>query len=111
MPISVTALERTVVNVLNRPELAGGVEEVLKSLDLVRCLDPATVADYVELLDNQSVASVSGWWLEKRCAALGATDDVFARLGARLPRSKHYALSAQPGHAVLVEPWRLLLPP
>ncbi|AZO19766.1 hypothetical protein EJ070_03180 [Mesorhizobium sp. M1E.F.Ca.ET.045.02.1.1] len=29
---------------------------------------------------------------------------------ARLPRSKHYALGAEPGHAVLVEPWRVLLP-
>ncbi|WP_206517004.1 hypothetical protein [Mesorhizobium sp. M1A.F.Ca.IN.022.07.1.1] len=26
------------------------------------------------------------------------------------PRSKHDALGAKPGHAVLVEPWRALLP-
>ena len=64
--VRVTAVERTVVDVLHRPELAGGAEEVLKSLDLVRYLDPAKVADYVELLDNRSLASVSGWWLEKR---------------------------------------------
>ena len=109
--VRVTAVERTLVDVLHRPELAGGVEEVLKSLDLVRYLDPAKVADYVELLDNRSIASVSGWWLEKRRDALDVTDDVLARLRARLPRSKHYALGAQPGHAVLVEPWHVLLPP
>lgn len=108
--VHVTAVERTIVDVLHRPELAGGVEEVLKSLDLVRYLDPAKVADYVELLDNRSIASVSGWWLEKRRGALGVTDEVLARLRARLPRSKHYALSAQSGHAVLVEQWRVLLP-
>ena len=108
--VRVTAVERTVVDVLHRPELAGGAEEVLKSLDLVRYLDPAKVADYVELLDNRSLASVSGWWLEKRRAALGVTDNVLARLRARLPRSKHYALGAEPGDAVLVEPWRVLLP-
>ena len=108
--VRVTAVERTVVDVLHRPELAGGAEEVLKSLDLVRYLDPAKVADYVELLDNRSLASVSGWWLEKRRAALGVADDVLARLRTRLPRSKHYALGAEPGHAVLVEPWRVLLP-
>ena len=109
--VRVTAIERTVVDVLHRPELAGGAEEVLKSLDLVRYLDPAKVADYVELLDNRSISSVSGWWLEKRQSALGVTDDVLARLRGRLPRSKHYALGAEPGHAVLVEPWRVLLPP
>jgi predicted transcriptional regulator of viral defense system len=110
MAVRVTAVERTIVDVLHRPELAGGIEEVLKSLDLVRYLDPAKVADYVELLDNRSIASVSGWWLEKRRAALGVADGVLARLRARLPRSKHYALGAQSGHAVLVEPWRVLLP-
>ena len=109
--VRVTAVERTLVDVLHRPELAGGVEEVLKSLDLVRYLDPAKVADYVELLDNRSIASVSGWWLEKRRSALGITDDILTRLRAWLPRSKHYALGAEPGHAVLVEPWRVLLPP
>ena len=109
--VRVTAVERTIIDVLHRPELAGGAEEVLKSLDLVHYLDPAKVADYVELLDNRSIASVSGWWLEKRRSALGVTDDVLARLRARLPRSKHYALGAEPGHAVLVEPWRVLLSP
>jgi predicted transcriptional regulator of viral defense system len=108
--VRVTAVERTVVDVLHRPELAGGAEEVLKSLDLVRYLDPAKVADYVELLDNRSLASVSGWWLERRRGALGVADDILARLRTRLPRSKHYALGAEPGHAVLVEPWRVLLP-
>lgn len=109
--IRLTTAERTVVDVLHRPDLAGGVEEVLQSLELVRYLDPAKVADYVELLDNRSLASVAGWWLEKRRSALAVTDDVLARLRARLPRSKHYALGAEPGRAVLVEPWRVLLPP
>jgi hypothetical protein len=76
----------------------------------VRYLGPAKVADYVELLDNSSIASVFGWWLEKRRDALGVTDEVLIRLRAQLPRSKHYALGAQPGHAVFVEPWRVLLP-
>ena len=69
--VRVTAVERTVVDVLHRPELTGGAEDVLKSLDLVRYLDPAKVADYVEVLDNRSLASVSGWWLERRRGALG----------------------------------------
>src|SRR5260370_22573798 len=90
--VRVTAVERTIVDVLHRPELAGGVEEVLKSLDLVRYLDPAKVADYVELLDNRSIASVSGWWLERRRAPPGVSDDVLARRRARPPGPEHHAL-------------------
>jgi predicted transcriptional regulator of viral defense system len=82
-----TAVERTVVDVPHRPELGGRVEEVLKSLDLVRYLDPVKVADYVEMLDNPSLASIAGWWLETRRAALGVTDGYRGAMRARLPRS------------------------
>ena len=34
--IKITAIERTAVEVLHRPDIAGGAEEVLQSLDLVR---------------------------------------------------------------------------
>jgi predicted transcriptional regulator of viral defense system len=111
LAVRVTAVERTVVDVLHRPDIAGGAEEVLKSLDLVRHLDPAKIADYAALLDSRSIASVCGWWLEKRRTELGVTEDVLARLRARLPRSRHYALGAEPGRAVLVAPWQVLLPP
>lgn len=109
--IKVTAIERTVVDVLHRPDIAGAAEEVLQSLDLVRYLDPEKVVDYVELLGIRSLASLAGWWLERRRSALVIPESALDRLRALLPRSKHYALGAKPGDAVLVEPWRVLLPP
>lgn len=109
--VHVTAIERTAVDVLHRPDIAGGAEEVLQSLDLVRYLDPEKVADYVELLGIRSLASLAGWWLERRQSALGVPGNVLDRLRAWLPRSKHYALGARPGDAVFIEPWRVLLPP
>jgi hypothetical protein len=84
-----TAVERTVVDVPHRPELAGRVEEVPKSLDLVRYLDPVKVADYVEMLDNRSLASIAGWWLVAGDAARRARRHRRYRgaMRARLPRS------------------------
>ncbi|WP_244629029.1 hypothetical protein [Methylocella tundrae] len=79
------------------------------SISISAAFPPATPTDYVELLDKRSLASVSGWWLEKRRGALGVTDDVLVRLRARLPRSKHY-VGAEGGHAVFIRPWRVLLP-
>jgi hypothetical protein len=89
----------------------GRIEEVLRSLDLVRYLDSAAVAGHVELLVDRLIASVSGWWHETRRVAPGVTDDALARLRAPLPRSKPYALGGECGHAILVEPWRVLRPP
>lgn len=108
--IRVTAVERTVVDVLHRSELAGGVEEVLESLKMVKYLDPEKVADYALLLKNHTVAAVTGWWLESRRNDLGVTDAVLNRLRKKIPQSKHYALGATPGNAVWVDAWRVLLP-
>lgn len=108
--IRVTEVERTVVDVLHRFDIAGGIEEVLPSLDLVLYLDPAKVVDYVALLNSRTLASVVGWWLDRRRSALGISDHDLEPLRALLPRSKHYGLGAKPGGAVLIEPWRVLLP-
>ncbi len=111
LSIKVTAIERTVVDMLHRPDIGGGTEEVMQSLDLVRYLDPEKIAGYVELLGIRSLASLAGWWLERNESVLGVPQGVLDRLRALRPRSKHYALGARPGDAVLVEPWRVLLPP
>jgi predicted transcriptional regulator of viral defense system len=108
--IRLTGVERTVVDVLHRSDLAGGTEEAVKSLDLVRYLDAGKVTDYTILLGSRTLASVVGWWLERKKSSLGVSDDDLARLRAILPRSKHYALGAEPGAAILVESWRILLP-
>ena len=109
--VRVTEIERTLVDVLHRYDIAGGIEEVLPSLDLIQYLNPAKVIDYVTMLNSRSLTSVVGWWLEKHRSTLDVSDDDLARLRALLPRSKHYALGAAPGNAVLIEPWRVLLPP
>ncbi len=108
--VRLTGVERTVVDVLHRPELSGGVEEVVQSLDLVRYLDAAKVTEYVLLLGSRTLASIVGWWLDRKRSALGLKDDELSRLRAFLPRSKHYALGARPGDAAVIDQWHLLLP-
>src|SRR3546814_11681522 len=87
------------VGVVQRQDIAGGVVELLQSLEMVRYLDPENLVDYVELLGFRSLAALTGWWLERRQDALGVADSVLDRLRALLPRSKHYALGAEPGNA------------
>jgi predicted transcriptional regulator of viral defense system len=108
--IRVTDVERTVADVLHRSDIAGGTDEVLPSLDQLHYLRPAKVIDYVSVLRNRTLASVVGWWLERNRSRLGVADNELAELRTMRPRSKHYALGARPGNAILIEPWGVLLP-
>lgn len=50
LAVRVTSIERTVVDVLRRPLLVGGKDEVRRSLNLVRALDGDTIVSYLRLL-------------------------------------------------------------
>ena len=61
--VPVTTLERTVADVFDRPDLAGGADELLSSLDLVVRLDAHKLVRHLEALGNATAAGVAGWWL------------------------------------------------
>lgn len=115
VPVKVTSSERTLVDVLHRPDLAGGRDEVLDSLESApyywKEFDCRNVADYVEALDDRSVVGVVGWWLECWQSELNVSERTLDRLEAMLPGSSCYALFAQPETAELVHRWRVYLPP
>jgi len=64
--IRVTTIERTVADVLDRPELAGGTEEVWRSLHVIPALDPKALEEYVVLLASRTLAAKVGFFLESR---------------------------------------------
>lgn len=115
MAVKVTSSERTLVDVLYRPDLAGGRDEVLDSLDSAPYhwtdFDCRRVADYVELLGLRCAAGVIGWWLEIWQSELNVSERTLDRLEAMLPEQRTYALSARPGRADYVSRWRVYLPP
>jgi len=66
LEVRVTSLERTLVDVLDRPSLAGGMEEVWRSLAALPAVDPVALLDYVRVLNNKTVAARVGYFLESR---------------------------------------------
>ncbi len=70
MAISVTGLERTFVDVLNRPDLAGSWEEIWRSLESVEYFDLEKVASYVDFLGNATTAAKVGFFLEQHRESL-----------------------------------------
>lgn len=106
--IRVTDLERTVVDVLDRPDLAGGVEEVWRSLASVPALDPVSLDLYVTLLGGRTLAAKVGFFLESRREDLVVPTAVLERLQARVPRSPVFMDRRRKGR--LVSRWALIVP-
>ena len=83
--LRVTSIERTIVDVLDRPHLAGGIEEVWRSLDGVMAIDPAALLAYVERLDSPKVAARVGYYLDARREVLAVPVSTLEALQRMLP--------------------------
>ena len=58
--VPLTTLERTVADVFDRPDLAGGAEELLNSLDLIVRLNGDMLARHLAANRNTTAAGVAG---------------------------------------------------
>jgi len=104
----VTAVERTLVDVLDRPDLAGGLEEVWRSLTGVPMLDLDMVVEYVRLCGQAMLAAKVGFFLAQRRDALGVPEPVLMRLQRLRPKQPRY-LDRRLGGKMAAD-WNLIVP-
>ncbi|MCL2648469.1 MAG: hypothetical protein FWD61_15910 [Phycisphaerales bacterium] len=107
--IRVASLERTLVDVLDRPNLGGGWEEIWRSLESVEYFDLDLVVAYTKLLNNRTTAAKVGYYLQQHAEALMVEDRHLAPLRKLRPRQPHYLQRGQSG--TLVRDWNLVIPP
>jgi len=108
LEVRVTSAERTAVDVLDRPGLAGGIEEVWRSLSALPGIDPVALLDYVRLLDNRTLAARVGFFLETRRDELAVPDATLEALQALLPGHPVHMDRSLGGR--LNPRWRLFVP-
>jgi predicted transcriptional regulator of viral defense system len=104
----VTSVERTLVDVLDRPDLAGGLEEVWRSLTSLPMLDLDAVVTYVRLCGQAMLAAKVGFFLAQHREALGVPEAVFARLRKLRPRQSRYLDRRLGGK--MASDWNLIVP-
>jgi predicted transcriptional regulator of viral defense system len=104
----VTSVERSAVDVLDRPDLAGGLEEVWRSLTAIPLLDLRAVVDYVRLRDRATLAAKVGLFLEHHKDHFSVPSRVLDELQSRRPRAPHYLHRSRRGK--LVSAWNLIVP-
>lgn len=110
LDVRVTTLERTIVDVFNRPDLAGGAEELWNSLALVVRLKCEHLVPQVRALRSASAAASLGWWLESVQERLSAPREAIEALRKLRPKHPQYVLGAKKGEAKSVGDWNILVP-
>jgi predicted transcriptional regulator of viral defense system len=90
--LRVTSLERTLVDVLDRPELTGSWEEIWRSLESVEFFDIDQVVEYVLLLENATTAAKVGFFLEQHKKTLMVDDVHLKPLRKFCPQRPHYLI-------------------
>ena len=108
--VRVTSLERTLVDILHRPNLGGGWEEIWRSLESIEFFDVDKVIEYALLLKNATTVAKVGYFLEQHRAALMVEDGDLKPLKKHCPKRPHYMERSHRGNGRLVADWNLVVP-
>lgn len=108
--VGITSLARTIVDVLDRPELAGGWEEVWRSLESVAVFDVEETVKYTLLLNNATLAAKLGFFLEQRPTTLAVEEKYLKQLQKKIPSKPHYLERSRRRSGKLISRWNLIVP-
>lgn len=114
LTVHVTALERTLVDLFHRYDLAGGAEGLFRSLDLItergEPFDVDALVGFAKRLGEATAAGALGFWLDRERNLLGVTAAALEELRSLAPRHARYALGATPGSGRAATGWNVILP-
>ena len=108
--VRVTGLERTLVDVFDRPDLSGGWEEIWRSLETVEFLDLDKVVEYAALLGNATTAAKVGLFLEQHRKMFRVKEPHLRALFGLKPKKPHYMERSLRQAGRFVARWNLIVP-
>ena len=108
--LKVTSLERTMVDVLDRPDLSGSWEEIWRSLESVEFFDLDKVVEYALLLGNATTGAKVGFFLDQHRQTLMVEDHHLNSLHDMRPRQPHYLNRSKRKSGRFVSEWNLVIP-
>jgi predicted transcriptional regulator of viral defense system len=108
--VMVTSLERTLVDVLDRPYLCGSWEEIWLSLESIEYLDMDQVVKYALFLSNSTTIAKLGFFLETHREALMIPELYFDQLHKHCPTKPHYMDRNQSEPQKMINKWNLVVP-
>lgn len=110
LEIRVTSLERTLVDLLDRPSLGGTWEEIWRSLETVEFFDLDEVVEYTLSLENATTAAKVGFFLDQHRDTLMPDEAHIDRLRLLKPAQPHYMSRSSGKTGRLMRDWNLIVP-
>jgi predicted transcriptional regulator of viral defense system len=110
LPVRVTTLERTLVDVLDAPRHGGGWEEIWRSLESVEFFDVDAVTDYALKLGSAVTVAKVGFFLEQHREELMLEASHLARLQQHVPSRPMYLERGKREPGKLLRRWNLVVP-
>jgi len=107
--LEVTGPERTLVEGLRRPTLAGGIEELLQSAGAFPTLDLALLREILVRHDTARLWAATGWVLEQHRRSFSVPDAFLDDLELRRPAAALYLQRDQRGGRLAAR-WNLVIP-
>ena len=108
--IKITSLERTLVDALDRPEYAGGWEEIWRSAEHIPILNFDKMIEYAISLDNATTIAKLGFFLEQHKEKFNVDEKTLTILQEKKPSSIHYLVRAKRESGKLIQRWNLVVP-
>lgn len=108
--IRVTSLERTLVDVLDKPLLGGGWEEIWRSLSLIEHIKINSVIDYALLLNKPTTIAKVGFYLSMHKTMLNIPLNALEKLRAHRPTSPYYIDTSAKQNGQFIADWNIIVP-
>ncbi len=110
LAVRVTSFERTLLDVLDRPDLSGSWEEIWRSLESIEFFDLDRVLEFVTLLGNATTAAKVGFFLDQHREILMINDEFLRELRRLIPSQPHYISRSYRKKCRLIRDWNLMVP-
>jgi predicted transcriptional regulator of viral defense system len=108
--IKITSFERTLVDMLDRPDLSIGWEEIWRSLESVEYFDLNKVIEYALYLGNATTIALVGFYLEQHQNELRVKTHHLKQLEEKRPKQPHYVDRQHKLSGKLSSRWNLIIP-
>lgn len=110
LAVRVTSLERTLVDVLDRPALSGSWEDIWRSFEAIEFFDLDKVVEYALLLGNATTIAKVGFYLDQHRESLMVEENHLTPLRDHRPRQPHYLDSSKRKSGKVIADWNLVVP-